>query len=129
MYKHILVAIDLSPRSCNALKEAIKFAHLYKSKVTLLNVHEEFLNKEEMLMSRVSVEKLQETFKDISITAKAEIEHLIEDLDGSDINVHIILKEGKASHEIINVANDIAPNLIIMGSNGCLLYTSDAADE
>ena len=32
MYKHILIAIDLSPRPCNALKHAIKLAHLFNSK-------------------------------------------------------------------------------------------------
>ncbi len=118
MYKHILVAINLTPRAYNALKEGIKFAHLYKSKITLINVHEEFLNKQEMLMSRVSVEKLQETFKEISLKAKEEIQHIINDLDGSDINVEILLKEGNASHEIINISNEIKPDLIIMGSNG-----------
>ena len=70
MYKHILVAINLTPRAYNALKEGIKFAHLYKSKITLINVHEEFLNKQEMLMSRVSVEKLQETFWSYSIVTR-----------------------------------------------------------
>ena len=118
MYKHILVAIDLSPRACNALKHAIKFAHIFKSKITLLNVHEEFMNKQEMVMSRVSVERLQDTFKSISINAKNEIAHLIDDLEGSDIEIDIVLKEGKASKEIINVSESLKPDLIIMGSNG-----------
>ena len=118
MYKHILVAIDLSPRACNALKHAIKFAHIFKSKITLLNVHEEFMNKQEMVMSRVSVEKLQDTFKNISINAKNEIAHLIDDLEGSDIEIDIVLKEGKASKEIINVSESLKPDLIVMGSNG-----------
>ena len=118
MYKHILVAIDLSPRACNALKHAIKFAHIFKSKITLLNVHEEFMNKQEMIMSRVSVETLQDTFKSISINAKKEIEHLIDDLEGSDIDIDIILKEGKASKEIINSSESLNPDLIIIGSNG-----------
>ena len=118
MYKHILVAIDLSPRACNALKHAIKFAHLFKSKITLLNVHEEFLSKQEMIMSRVSVEKLKNTFKYISINAKLEIKDLIDDLDGSDIKINIILKEGRASKEIIKLSKLIEPDLIVMGSNG-----------
>ena len=73
MYKHILVATDLSPRASNALKHAIKFAHIFNSEITLLNVHEEFMNKEEMIMSRVSVGKMQKTFKDISIKAKLKL--------------------------------------------------------
>ena len=52
MYKHILVTTDLSPRASNALKHAIKFAHIFNSEITLLNVHEKFMNKEEMIMSR-----------------------------------------------------------------------------
>ena len=118
MYKHILVAIDLSPRSCNALKHAIKLAHLFDSKITLLNVHEEFLSKREMIMSRVSVEGLQKTFKDISVKAKDEIRHLIADFDGEDIEIIIKLKDGRASKEIINFSNEISPALIVMGSNG-----------
>ena len=118
MYKHILVAIDLSPRSCNALKHAIKLAHLFDSKITLLNIHEEFLSKREMIMSRVSVEGLKKTFKDISVKAKDEIRHLVADFDGEDIEIIIKLKDGKASKEIIDFSNEISPDLIVMGSNG-----------
>ena len=118
MYKHILVAIDLSPRSCNALKHAIKLAHLFDSKITLLNIHEEFLSKKEMIMSRVSVGGLQKAFKDISVKAKNEIRHLIADFDGEDIKIIIKLKDGKASKEIIDFSNEINPDLIVMGSNG-----------
>ena len=118
MYEHILVAIDLSPRSCNALKHAIKLAHLFDSKITLLNVHEEFLSKGEMIMSRVSVEGLKKTFKDISVKAKDEIRHLVADFDGEDIEIIIKLKDGKASKEIIDFSNEISPDLIVMGSNG-----------
>ena len=70
MYKKILVGIDLSPKSCKSLEVAVRFAHLYNSTITLLNVHEEFLNKNEMVMSRVSVNKLQDTFKTISLKTK-----------------------------------------------------------
>ena len=73
MFKNILVAIDLSPRSCKALEKAIQFAHLYNANLTLLNVHEEFLNKDEMIMSRVSVDKLHTTFQNISIKSKEYI--------------------------------------------------------
>jgi len=118
MYEHILVAVDLSPRACNALKHAVKIAHLFNSKITLINVHEEFLDKTEMIMSRISLGNLQETFKDISIKAKNEIRHLIENLDGEDLDTDIILKEGRAPKVIIDFSNMISPDLIIMGSNG-----------
>ena len=118
MYKNILVAIDLSPRSRNALKHAIKLAHLFNSNITLINIHEEFMNKEELIMSRVSVGKLQETFKEISLKAKDEFKDLIKNFKGEDIKINIVLHEGKASTEIINISNKVKPDIIIMGSNG-----------
>ena len=118
MYKNILVATDLSPKSCNAIKQSIKYAHLFNSKIILINVHEEFLNKDEMIMSRVSVDKLQETFKKISLTAKGEILNIIENFKGLDIDTKIVLKEGKASVEILKICNEKKCDLIIIGSNG-----------
>ena len=118
MYNDILVATDLSPRACNALSHAIKLAHLFNAKITLINVHEEFMNKEELVMSRVSVENIQESYKTTSVHAKEEIKHLMHNLDGDDIDIDIVLREGKASEEIVELSEIIKPDLIIMGSNG-----------
>lgn len=118
MFKNILVAIDLSPRSCKALEKAIQFAHLYNANLTLLNVHEEFLNKDEMIMSRVSVDKLQTTFQNISIKSKEYIKHLITDMHGDDINTNIVLREGKPGKIIIEYSKEVEPDIIIVGSNG-----------
>ena len=76
------------------------------------------MNKEELIMSRVSVEKLQETFKEISLKAKNEFKDLIKNFKGEDIKINIVLHEGKASTEIINISNKVKPDIIIMGSNG-----------
>ena len=92
MYNDILVATDLSPRACNALSHAIKLAHLFNAKITLINVHEEFMNKEELVMSRVSVENIQESYKTTSVQAKEEIKHLMHNLDCGDIDIDIVLR-------------------------------------
>ena len=63
MFKNILCPLDLKPRSRMALKEAISIAHQFNSKIILLNIHEEFMSKNEMIMSRVSVSKLGDEFK------------------------------------------------------------------
>ena len=118
MYEHILVGTDLSLKSNCALAHAVKLAHFFKSKITLVNVHEEFLNKKEMIMSRVSVDSLQNMYKDISLRAKNEINHMLTDLDADDIETNILLREGKASEQILKVSNEIFPDLIIIGSNG-----------
>ena len=90
MYKNILVATDLSPKSCIAIKHAIKYAHLFNSHIILVNVHEEFLNKNEMIMSRVSVDSLQSTFKDISLSSKDELFETIKEFKGTDLKIEII---------------------------------------
>ena len=118
MYNNILVATDLSPRACNALKHAVKLAHLFNSKITLINVHEEFMDKKELVMSRVSVENIQESYKQTSLKAKNEINHLLDSVNGGDVQKEIILREGKASEEILEFSSILKPDLIIMGSNG-----------
>ena len=118
MFKKILVALDLSPRSCKALEKAVQFAHLYNSQIILLNVHEEFMNKNEMVMSRVSVNKLQNTFQTISVNAKSKIDHLLHNVHGDDIKTNVVLREGKAGKTIINYSEEIKPDLIVIGSNG-----------
>ena len=118
MFKKILVAIDLSPKSCKSLEVAVQFAHLYNSTITLLNVHEEFLNKDEMLMSRVSVNKLHDTFKAISIKAKNKISNIMIEIDAIDVKTEIVLREGKAGQKIIEFSNGYNPDLVVIGSNG-----------
>ena len=69
MYNKILIATDLSLRSKNALKKGIKFAHYFNSELILLNVHEEFMTKEEMEMLRVRVGTIQEEFEKTAMQA------------------------------------------------------------
>ena len=118
MYKKILIATDLSPRSKNALKKAIQFAHYFKSELILLNVHEEFMNKQELIMSRVSVVTLEKLYDDITIKAKNDLKKMIHDFKGDDIKVSIFITDGKASFQIINVSTKHKVDLIIMGVNG-----------
>jgi nucleotide-binding universal stress UspA family protein len=47
MFKHILCPTDVKDRSDMALKKAVQIAHQFGSKITLLNVHEEFMDREE----------------------------------------------------------------------------------
>ena len=118
MYNSILVATDLSPKACNALKHAIKLAHLFNSKIILINVHEEFMDKKELVMSRVNVENIQESYRQTSLKAKEEIKDILDKLDGDDIPTEFIIREGKASDIILDLSKALKPDLIIMGSNG-----------
>ena len=49
MFKHILVPTDLSNKAELAFNKAVFLAHQFNSEITLLNVHEEFQSKEELI--------------------------------------------------------------------------------
>ena len=115
MYNNILVATDLSPRACNALNHAVKLAHLFNSKITLINVHEEFMSTDEMGMLRVSIDSMKELFAKIASEAKKEMKATISMLNAEDIDVEYILKEGKPTTAICEEADKNKIDLIIMG--------------
>jgi nucleotide-binding universal stress UspA family protein len=118
MYNKILCPLDLSIRSKFALSIAISYARLFKSELIILNIHDEFLNKKEMVMSRISIDTILEEFKIIAHQSKNKILDSVKELDGDDIKKEIILKEGNVKKTIINYANTVNPDIIIMGTNG-----------
>lgn len=118
MYKKILCAIDLKRRSDKAFEHAVKLAHQFHSEIVLLNVNDDFQTKEEMVMSRVSVDKINKRYKDIAMTAKQELENLKENLETDDINISFLLRKGKPGPTIISVSNEVSADLIVLGANG-----------
>ena len=118
MYSKILCPIDFSLRSKAALNVAIIYSRLFNSELIILNIHDEFLNKKEMVMSRVSIDLILEEYKTIAHQSKNKILDSITQLNGDDIKKEIVLKEGNVKESIINYANTINPDIIIMGTNG-----------
>ncbi len=125
MFSHILCATDLSPRSDEALRVAVHMAAKYAARLTILNVHEEFMDKEEMVMLRVSVEKMQERFREIALTCKQQMRELVTAVGVEDIEVEYHVREGKPEEVILKAAHDVAaelqePNspLVVIGTNG-----------
>lgn len=124
MFSHILCATDLSPRSDEALRVAVHMAAKYAARLTILNVHEEFMDKEEMVMLRVSVEKMQERFREIALTCKQQMQQLVTAVGVDDLQVEYMVREGKPEDVILKTAQDMAadlqePNspLIVIGAN------------
>jgi nucleotide-binding universal stress UspA family protein len=118
MYNKILVADDLSKSALKMLQEAIALARLCKAELTVLNVREDFLNKDEMVMLRVDVSDFQDDIKAKALAVKEKIEKDIISLDGDDVAVQVILREGKARQVISEFADEMEADLIIMGSHG-----------
>ena len=115
MFIKILCATDLNATSNNAVKKAVQLAHQNNSKIIMLNVHEEFMSKEEMGMLRVSIDKMKLEFEKTELMARKEMSKVIKEFHAEDIEVEYIIKEGKSHQVICQEAERIQVDLIIMG--------------
>ena len=66
MYKTILCATDISPRSIHAIKSAFSLAEKFNAKLYILNSQVNLNSPEERLMSRISVKKRIDENKELS---------------------------------------------------------------
>ena len=118
MFKHILCPTDMKGRAKLALKKAVQIAHQFGAKITMLNVHPEFMNREEREMLRVSVEKMEAKCRQIALESKAEMQAIIKKLHAEDIAVEYLLREGKPEKTIAEVAREIEADLIVICTDG-----------
>tara|TARA_Y100001970_G_C14203899_1_gene842762 strand:- start:1701 stop:2147 length:447 start_codon:yes stop_codon:yes gene_type:complete len=118
MYSKILCAIDLNRKADKAFEHAVRLAHQFHSEIILLNVNDDFQNKDEMVMSRVSVDKINQRYKEIATTAKQELEGLKQKLETDNIDISFLLRQGKPGPTIIEVSDEVSADLIVLGANG-----------
>ena len=118
MFNHILCPTDLKERSDMAVKKAVQIAHQFGSKITLLNINEEFMDKKEREMLRVSVDKMKEKYKRIAIDSKEEMKTVIHKLHADDIEIDYLLHSGKPENAIVEVAKQLGTDLIVIGTDG-----------
>ena len=118
MYRKILCAIDLRKKADKAFEKAVELAHQFNSKIVLLNINDDFQTKEEMIMARVSVDKVNERYRKIAVSAKKSLEDLKENLETDDIDISVLLRKGKPGEIIIKTSHDIEADLIVLGANG-----------
>ena len=121
MYKKILFADDLSKRAHEALAAALNLARIHGAELIILNVHEEFLDKDEMVMLRVDVSEFQEKMEGKAVAARRHIEADLAALRGQDVPTQILIREGKPAKEIIEVARELDADLIVVASHGATI--------
>ena len=117
MFNKILCATDLGKEDNPAITKAVQVAHQFNSSMFILNVHDEFMEKEEMEMLRVSVNTIQSHFKTTAILAKNEMKGIIHSLHAEDINVEFIIKKGKPNKIICEEAVNLDADLIVIGKS------------
>ena len=118
MFTHILCPTDLKERALIALRKAVQIAHQFNAKITMLNVHDEFLNKEEREMLRVSFDSLKSEYDKIAVESREQMRAAIRRLNAEDIQVAYKLSEGKPAKKIVKVAERLGVDLIVMATDG-----------
>ena len=115
MFKKILCATDLNDGSIEAVKKTVHLAHQFNAQIIMLNIHEEFMTKEEMGMLRVSIDTMKSEFQKTALKAKNEMIEEIESLHAEDIHVEYIIRDGTPNKVICEQAEKEQADLIIMG--------------
>jgi nucleotide-binding universal stress UspA family protein len=117
MFKHILFPTDNSKMATKAFAHAVNLARTYDGKITLLNIHEEFLNEHEREVLRVSVDDYKDRMRERAVKSREKMTELVEKEDATDIS-EIILREGYPRKEIVSTAEEVGADVIVMASNG-----------
>lgn len=116
-YSHILVALDESPMAYAAVEQALSLAQDLKSQVTIMSVIaiDPFVG--------VDFYKVAPAITDYFIQAEKNAKERLEDVkqsfvrDGLSVNIKLI-HGVSPSQGIIQVADEVNADLIIMGSHG-----------
>lgn len=115
MIDKILVPIDFSDYSKNALKYAVQFAKHFNSSMYLIYVIEPVIYPADFSMGQVAIPAM-----DANIQARAgeELSNLAKNYVDPSIKVEIIIKTGKPFVEINETAKEKDIDLIIIATHG-----------
>ncbi len=113
--KHILVPIDFSDPSKNALAFAIDFAGIFKADLTLLYVVEPVIYPADFSFGQVTVPSME-----VELTSNGEkkLRELATPAIEKGITVQTEVKTGKAFVEIVKYAREKDMDLIIIATHG-----------
>ncbi|MGE5680431.1 MAG: universal stress protein [Bacillota bacterium] len=113
--KKILVPVDFSDYSKNALRYAFNIAKDFSSKLYVIYVVEPVIYPADFSMGQFALPSLD---SEISIKAAEELENLVRSEIGCDIHCQTIIRVGKPFVEINETALEIDADLIIIASHG-----------
>ncbi len=115
MINKILVPIDFSDYSKNALKYAADFARIFKAKIFLIYVIEPVIYPADFSIGQVTIPTPD---VDMNARAQSELDNLAKSFVESSLEVETIIKSGKPFVEINETASEKDIDLIIIASHG-----------
>jgi len=113
--KKILVPIDFSDYSKNALRYAVEFAEIFKAKIFLVYVIEPMIYPTDFSIGQVAIPAVE---NDMSTRAEVELNNLVKAEINGRTESQIIIKSGKPFIEIIEAAAELDIDLIIIATHG-----------
>ncbi|MGX6443249.1 universal stress protein [Neobacillus sp. K501] len=113
MKERILVAIDGSKNSLEALEEAIKLAEVFPSKLYLVNVQPSF----QTIHTRLFIGEEMIRDYQVELFDKA-MEPAVQYLEDKEVDYTALMKVGDPVHQISRLASDLKVKYIVMGSRG-----------
>ena len=84
----------------------------------MLNVHSEFMDKQERKMLRVVVDNLKEKYQQVATESKEQMKAVIQKLHAEDIEISYLLRKGKPADTIIDVSAEEKVDLIVICTDG-----------
>lgn len=115
LIKNILVPIDFSDYSKNALRYAVQFAKNFQAKMYLIYVVEPMIYPADFSMGQVAIPS---TDADLQNRAEEELKNLANSFVDSSLEIETLIKTGKPFVEINETAKEIDADLIIMATHG-----------
>ena len=113
MFQHILVAIDGSKISGQALEAAIEEARVWKATVHAIYV------VETGLFSSLPMDSTWEImYSMLENEGNRALETAREMAERSGVKIETLMKQGHAGNEIVRAAADLGADLVIVGSHG-----------
>lgn len=114
-FRKILVPVDFSKHAEQAVRYAKELAILYGAELQLLHIVEEQLHPALYATGRSSI---FEFMPEIETTSVREIERMLMDSGGPEVQVEIHIREGRAARDIVKFAESHASDLIVIATHG-----------
>ena len=114
MIQNILVPVDLSESSLNALNTAVAIAKKHNASIQILHVEENAIDQVDETASFSSTSRLNASDIVTALASTISYSH--------NIPAGIIVEEGNVSDIIVNKSDKIHADLIVMGSHGASGY-------
>lgn len=112
---NILVPVDFSNHSKNALAYASEIAQSYKAQLQVLHIIEETMHPAFSITGKSSIFDLIPGIED---DCRQRTEKMVREVDSEKVNPNVFVKGGRAASDIIKFAKENSTDLIVIATHG-----------